>query len=138
MHKQLLISIALQFWLLLHTLSPCFFDNSFPGVGFGFVEGGYVVEIYVLVEGVLEGGGYVVAVVVGMAGVVVFVVAVGGHFDVFWGERGSLGKVWCGIKMWWFCFGGVDGGVDLQTLTVDKMSKLGLPSIPFVMFLLAY
>lgn len=91
MHKQLLISIALKLWLLFHALSPCFFHHSFPGVGLGFVEGGYVVEVYVLVEGVLEGGGYIVAVVVGtvavgvgMARVVMFVVAVG-HRDCFAG-----------------------------------------------------
>jgi hypothetical protein len=34
----------------------------------------------------------VVAVVVGMAGVVMFVVTVGGHCDGVWGERGMVGE----------------------------------------------
>jgi len=96
MHKELLISIAFQLWLLLHTLSPCFLHYCLARVGLGFVEGGYVVEVYVLVKGILQGGGDVVAVIVGavavtvrMAGVVVLVVTVGGHCGECRGLRSS-------------------------------------------------
>ncbi len=71
-NQQLLISITLQLRHLLHPFRPRLLHDRLAGAGGGFVVRHDVVEGDVLVEGILEGGRDVVAVVV----VAVLVVAV--------------------------------------------------------------
>lgn len=73
MHQQLLISVALQLRALLQPLRPRLLYHRSARPGGSFIERRDSVEVDVLVERVLDGGGNVVAVVVAAVAVGVFV-----------------------------------------------------------------
>lgn len=71
MHQKLLISITLQLWALLQPLRPRLFHNSRARPGRSFIQRPDSIEVDVLVERVLDGGGNVVAMVVAAVAVAV-------------------------------------------------------------------
>lgn len=64
MHQQLLISVTLQLWALLQPLRPRLLNYRRARPRRSFVQRPNGIEVDVLVQRVLDGGGYVVAVVV--------------------------------------------------------------------------
>jgi len=66
MYNKLLISVAFQLWHGIQPLRPRLMYDAAAGVRDRFVEYADAVEVYLIVEGVLEGGRYVVGVVVGV------------------------------------------------------------------------
>jgi len=85
MNDKLLIGIAFQLWRAIQPLRPRLVYDSASGTRDGFVEHTNAVEVYLVVEGVLEGRCYVVGVVVNVivasVRVRVLVVAVMRHCD---------------------------------------------------------
>jgi hypothetical protein len=59
-HEELFICRALEFWFKVQTFGPCLLTYFSATVRFFFVEGDDLAEIDLLVEEILEGGGYVV------------------------------------------------------------------------------
>ena len=79
-HEELLVGAGFQLGLGVQALRPCFLADGAAAVGFIFVESDELAEVDLFVEKILQGGGYVVGVVVVVAVgavVVVFIVAVG-------------------------------------------------------------